>query len=414
MTITIPIVAADGAQSVVVLPNPVISSATYPDGSANAPTGVAQYPHLCDLSKVTNTNGVSFVVRPPWQIAGVDYRVGIQTGVTLQPVTSGGLPSGFVLGTNAVTFAGSGSGTINGFDFSASANNGTNYNLKITGSGSVTVSNCNFVQRVANASGAQPINTSVTAGQLTITNCVFDGNGSNLSIARDDLGMVQLTAGGGTVHYCWFKNGVSDAINVVGKNGTIPLVDVRFNFSENLGLGAPASGDTAHGDFLQSWVISGGSGSSINNLVCNFNTLYQPVGVPNANGHAVPVGMDSMMLLQTGSAGAGGSGSINSPECGFNTCVGIGLNHYNFGNIYAGQNKGTAWDEWITLQGTSGNPINSPYIHDNYIYADTTLAGTNAGFLNFPFYPSKNQFIVNQNYTNNINMYNGSLYTTNP
>lgn len=414
MSLTIPVIAADGGQSTVVLPDPVVTAAsTYPDGSAGAPSGTPQHLHLLDLSAAKNENGIAPKVRPQWKVAGVDYRVGIQTGVALKPVTGGGLPPGFVISGTAVVYSGSAPGTINGYDFSAAANGGVDYNLSITGSAAVTVTNCNIVQRAANASGAQPIKTAINTGQLTVKYCVFDGNGAAMTL-RDDLAMIQLTAGGGTVQYCWFKNGVSDAINVVGKNGPIPLVDVRFNLAENLGLGAPATGDTAHADFLQSWVLTGGSGSDINNLVCNFNTMYQPAAVPNANGHAVPVGVDSLMLLQTGAAGAGGGGQINSPECGYNTCVGIGLTHYNFGNIYAGQNKGTAWDEWITLQGTSGNPINSPYIHDNYIYADTTLAGTDAGFLNFPFYPSKGQFIVNQNYARNINMFDGSSYTTSP
>src|SRR3984893_7488377 len=50
------------------------------DGFANAPTGAPQYP-----TYFTSLNGISpYPVRPPWKVAGVDYRVGINTGVSLK------------------------------------------------------------------------------------------------------------------------------------------------------------------------------------------------------------------------------------------------------------------------------------------------------------------------------------------
>ena len=388
------------------------------DGRVNAPTGIAQYPHLCDLSSSTNTNGVAFNVRPPWQVAGVDYRVGINTGVTLLPVTGGGLPAGFTLDSvnKRVTF-GASSGTLDGWDFTDTANGGVNYNLhNLGGTAAVIIQNCKFKQRAVNASGAMPIApNSVSMSNLTVQYCEFDGNGSNMTFS-DDLYMMHISNNGGLVQYCYFKNGASDCINIVGKSGDISSIIVRYNFCENLGLLAPTFGaDPAHADFLQSYVLTGGSGTSINGLVCNFNTMYQPAASANSASCNVGVSLDSMMLLQTGSAGAGGAGSINSPECGYNTCVGIGATHYYF-QAAAGHNTGGAWLEWVSLNGTSGNPINSPYIHDNYIYADATLSGSaGTGFTNgIAFYPSSGQFIVGQLYSKNVNMYNGSSYTTNP
>src|ERR1700753_2740538 len=50
------------------------------DGFAEAPIGVAQYPNY-----FTSLNGISpYPVRPPWRVAGVDYRVGINAGVSLK------------------------------------------------------------------------------------------------------------------------------------------------------------------------------------------------------------------------------------------------------------------------------------------------------------------------------------------
>src|SRR5690242_16471560 len=49
-------------------------------GSQDAPAGVAQYP-----TYFTSLNGISpYPVRPPWPVAGVDYRVGVNAGVRLK------------------------------------------------------------------------------------------------------------------------------------------------------------------------------------------------------------------------------------------------------------------------------------------------------------------------------------------
>jgi hypothetical protein len=52
---------------------------SYADGCAGAPPGTPQYPDLL------TTYGVN---RPPWNVAGVDYYVGIPAGTTLTPWTS--------------------------------------------------------------------------------------------------------------------------------------------------------------------------------------------------------------------------------------------------------------------------------------------------------------------------------------
>ena len=51
-----------------------LGSTGYSDGSASAPGGAAQYSTLLS----------GYEVRPPWEVAGVDYAVGPQTGVTLK------------------------------------------------------------------------------------------------------------------------------------------------------------------------------------------------------------------------------------------------------------------------------------------------------------------------------------------
>ncbi len=49
-------------------------TATLGDGSANAPAGPAQMPSLLNGYKAP----------PPWEVAGVDYAVGVPSGLTLK------------------------------------------------------------------------------------------------------------------------------------------------------------------------------------------------------------------------------------------------------------------------------------------------------------------------------------------
>src|SRR5215831_5671176 len=81
------------------------------DGRLNAPAGTPQYP-----TYFTSLNGISpYPVRPPWHVAGVDYRVGISAGVSLKdPATinpkiatsSGTNPIILTLQADNVTFDG--------------------------------------------------------------------------------------------------------------------------------------------------------------------------------------------------------------------------------------------------------------------------------------------------------------------
>jgi hypothetical protein len=49
------------------------------DGSANAPAGSPQVPNLL----------TGYAIRPPWEVAGADYAVGIDPGITFKNTTTG-------------------------------------------------------------------------------------------------------------------------------------------------------------------------------------------------------------------------------------------------------------------------------------------------------------------------------------
>lgn len=74
-----------------------------------APAGTPQYPTLLS----------NYVVRPPWNAAGVDYYVGVPSNLTLTSITSS-QPTGTSLSGNVLT-VNENNVTINGYDFTVAA-----------------------------------------------------------------------------------------------------------------------------------------------------------------------------------------------------------------------------------------------------------------------------------------------------
>lgn len=387
------------------------------DGSPGAVAGTIQYPHLCDLSATTNTNGVAFAIRPPWKVAGVDYATGVPSGLSLTPISLASIPGVTLDTTNHQVLCGGTAITLDGYDFTATANSGNNWRI-LTNQGNqpVTVTRCKFQQRLSNTSGSNPIqvpsNVTGSGVFLTVEYCEFDGNGAANNAAGNfngDLMMILVGQGSCLIQYNWFHNMMSDAINIVGRSGNIVSPTIQYNFCESMGMLSSSGGvDPAHANFLQSWTLTGGTGSNINNMVCQFNTLYQPSATVDVRGRNIPAAVDGLTRMQAGVSGTGGIGAINNFVCAYNTCVEIGNNHY-YNNSGTAANTGTGFLEWMAIQGDETSPVNSPSTHDNYIYAPAP------GFTNFVFYPSGgSNNIVGESYANNLNMLNGAAYTTTP
>ena len=95
------------------------------DGSAAAPSGAPQYAGLLD----------AYPVRPSWQVAGVDYAVGVHPDVVLKVPTAGNLPPGATLGNHVINITGN-NVTLSGYDL-------TGYTVMIQDSarGTVTIAN---------------------------------------------------------------------------------------------------------------------------------------------------------------------------------------------------------------------------------------------------------------------------------
>ena len=129
------------------------------DGSQSASRGPAQHPTLLD----------GYLARPPWQVAGVDYAVGVNPGTTLKIPTAGNLPPGASLqhgaGWTAIYVDGN-NVKLDGYDLT-----GLTVMINDGASGTVTISNC------AATTGVNIRSTVGATANLVVQNCSLDGGG---------------------------------------------------------------------------------------------------------------------------------------------------------------------------------------------------------------------------------------------
>ena len=102
----------------------------YADGSSGAPAGTPQLPSILS----------GYAVRPPWEVAGVNYAVGIPTGTALLNPATISMAGVSVNTTNHTVTVTGNNVTLNGYDFSLA--NG--YEVIVEGAND-TIKNCNFV-----------------------------------------------------------------------------------------------------------------------------------------------------------------------------------------------------------------------------------------------------------------------------
>jgi hypothetical protein len=353
----------------------------YADGSAKAPNGVPQHPHLLDLSAATNENGVRFATRPPWKVAGVDYRTGINAGIVLtDPVSSP--PNGCVADTlhKAIRCgAASGSTIVDGYDFSLH----DGYGLYIIGKGNgggnpVTIRNSKLH---VGSNQSQPVHCETDAGFLTVEYNEIDGGGAAFASGPNLTAMITAGRGGSLIQYNWVKNVPSDFGNII-TDGTHT---VQFNFAEGLGFD-----ENAHADFVQQFA------GPITGPFVYFNTEYVPAAV---NG--LPTGQNSM--FRTGDQ----QGTVTTqPVFQYNTGVGIGHNHGRQGSRLL---QYEAWLAFVTITAADAatSRVDNPIVTDNYVYATR--------FQNFAFYSSaRPNHVTGQHYARNINMFDASTLNEKP
>src|ERR1700730_12334398 len=121
------------------------------DGHVNAPSGAPQTPNLLS----------GYAVRPPWQVAGVDYAVGPRSAPMQDPATISLVGVTVNSTTHTVTIAGD-NVALSGYDFNG-------WSLIVTGS-NAKISDCTFELGTNNS----PYIISGDGANLTVQYCTLD------------------------------------------------------------------------------------------------------------------------------------------------------------------------------------------------------------------------------------------------
>jgi hypothetical protein len=279
------------------------------DGGAGAPAGSPQYPTF-----FSGLNGISpYPVRPPWRVAGVDYRVGIHDGVALKdPGTI--LPSvARRSGNNPIVLEiMSDNTTLNGYDFTLNGG----WQIRSNDHSNLKISN----------SRLQNFCIYMDKGPLTVEFCEIDGLGE---AGETKFGCLAFLRDGvtSTWKYNWLRRAQNDFIDL-----TTADIDARFNLFDTMGYAVGA-----HADAIQ----FAGDGTA-DNIKILFNTYVHTA--------ATSSGLSSFIDLET-QIGAGNQ-TMNNPEIAYNTVS----------NTAPGGRPGATFFRVAQVVGT----ISNCYLHDNY------------------------------------------------
>lgn len=331
----------------------------YADGFAAASNGTAPLPTI--LNGYHSSGGSSGRAKgngfqPPWNVAGVDYEVGVPASATLSsPTTITNTGCSVNSGSHQVTCTGSSVGTITNIDFSL--NGGWQLILSCT---NCTVTNSNF----AIGANAQPmINANVSGTNKTITHSTLNANSTN-----DGLNQTNIDISGGTttLEYNLIENACADLLDIEGSGAQTYII--KYNLLTNAGGCAGA-----HPDWLQQ------GGATYSNNVVAFNTWYQ--SVKGAAGGTQGVGMDN----------GNNSAVVNGANQFINNTVislsGVSMNYQLSALIQTGVSAS------FSVDSNYYDHTGSAAVYKNY---STTLGTTPP-----------------TSYTNNVNMVTGTSQNTN-
>jgi hypothetical protein len=284
------------------------------DGSANAPAGSPQLPNLLSGE----------AVRPPWEVAGVDYAVGYSSGTVLKDPATISMPGVSVDPSTRTVFVTGNNVTLDGYDFSLHGG----YQVAVSGA-NVTISDSNFV--LGTNTGGYLIWGDSTATNLTIKYCTMDastiGNETSL-IGWGGSGTI-------TLEYNWFENFPQHVLENFQPSGTTFSVVYKYNLIEQ---GAIESG--AHLNFLQF-----GSGT-VTSADVSYNTTYQTPQVSSGEGFQFYMN---------------NSGTITNASLANNTMIAIGakdamafMNHLGSNSQFPSPASGTVTNNYFDTSASLG------------------------------------------------------------
>lgn len=371
----------------------------YVDGCSGAPAGSMQLPSILS----------GYPVRPPWNVAGVDYYTGIPAGTSLADPATASLPTGATYNTNyarpnttitAALVLNTPGGTITALDFSL---HGGVEVVHI--GGNWTVQNSNFVVGATNVTtcltketGTNPdicataiFSAPGTAGNITVLNSTINGN-SVAPTAQHGATMDISNAGTFTFKYNYVFNTGGDAVDMYGG----PMVeDIRYNLFKNISI------TQVHGDTLQNLF------SNVTAATVGFNTVYDAVAGAGGSGNG---------LLGIGPSE--GSGTDNACSSACNITNAIMENNTVIGLAACGDPVGSC--NW-TIQFYVDTPSNTPApIASNITYKDNYLDSTGplswTGFWLLPLggAGATGNFGHPMTIANTVDMVGGGTYTFYP
>ena len=192
----------------------VLLTPAFNDGSANAPAGPPQLAGLLS----------SYVVRPPWKVAGVDYAVGVPAGTVLADPSTISMPGVILDPASHFVFITGNDVTLSGYDFSSAGGWGV---VVAPGVTNTIIKDSNFL---VGANENVPIDAIGGIGNLTVEDDTFNGGGGTNGAAWSMVGY--SGTGVFTAQYDSFSNTPEDAIDF--GSGTMTTI-VEYNTFQNLG-----------------------------------------------------------------------------------------------------------------------------------------------------------------------------------
>jgi len=322
------------------------------DGSVKAPKGKPQLPQLLS----------GYAIRPPWRVAGVDYAVGPQQGVTLKDPTTISIPGVSLDYSHHWILITQNDTTLDGYDFTLSGG----WTIVIQAA-NVTIRN--FKISIADGHPQDPIETFAPANNITLEYGLVDGARAAGASTFGALIFHTSKAGTMTVQYLLLQNAVQHSIETLGPS------NIYYNLFDSAMY---AKG--MHGDFIQSYS---------SNTIIKFNTFYQPL----ADATGFPGGVVAALNTSL----PGNNQIISNVVFNNNTLVGIGATGHASGP--------QALENWINWTPTgTGNVVQSPVAKDNFC----TMSGNR--FSDFAYRQVSNfgnNGVVSPTLLNNRNMETG-------
>jgi hypothetical protein len=308
----------------------------YDDGCAGAGhVGTVEHPVF--FQHYAPQSGQTFITRPPWNVAGVEYAVGVYTPIAslLDPTVAANLPVGCVYATGAVNCSGTGSVDIAGFDFSL--HGGITLYIHNTYTGTCTVEDNNFLVTAATDAAAPLVRIDGAANTCShlIQWNTFDGN---YDVVTDGLTTYLLQMSGSPSWELVWYNGFLHCPQKCVAHAAATNVITEYNYAEGFEHGP------SHGEFA---LYNTGANVNISSV---FNTILQPANVPVVASPSGGVsGVAAVEFVSSGQVGPIQSATLTNNVIVVNTqdgtasgpasvAVGIGFAYSTYGYVTLGQN----------------------------------------------------------------------------